>query len=234
MTPWMKPTPSQRATSSACRATTADQQGAIGLVRRPRLRVVPRHHVIGELPEGIRILARLEVLEGAHPHMAARHARQHGAGQGAGLAKDGLPGGDRRQGARRRDAEGVHGLAQDVLPQDRPEPGPAVTPPGEGRAAGTLELDVEALARRVQDLAQENRPAIAEPWHEAAELVTGVGHGQGVRPRRHLVAREHGQTLGRAQGLRVQAELIGKGLVELDEPGLWDRNRRLPGEEALR
>jgi hypothetical protein len=180
---------------------------------------VTRHDVIGELPEAIRILARLEVFESAHPHMAARHARQHGAGQGSGLAKDGLPGGDRRQGAGCRDAEGLHGLAEDVFPQHRSQPGPAVAPPGEGRAAGALELNIEALAARVQDLPQENRPAIAESGHEAAKLVAGIGHGQRVRSRRHLVAREHGQTLGGPQDSGVQPELFREASLSLMSRG---------------
>jgi hypothetical protein len=209
------------------------EEGPIGPVGRLRLRVMPRHYVIGKVPERVGILAGRKVLEGPHPYMAACDAYQQGPWQGA-LAKDRLAGRHRRKGPRRRYAQRVHRLAQDVLAQDRPEPGAPVAATREGRAAGALELDVEALARRVQDLAQKNRPAIAKLRNEAAKLVAGVGHGQRGRTLRHPVAREHGQTFGRAQRFGVEPELPGQGIVELDEPRMGDRNRRKPGEEAVR
>ncbi len=128
--------------------------------------------------------------------MAARDARQHRPRQ-RGLAIDRLARRDDRERARRRDAEGLHGLAEDILPQDRSEPGPPVAPAREGRAARALELDVEALARRVQDLAEEDRPTVAELRHEVAELVAGIGHGQRVRAVGHPVAREHSHAVRR-------------------------------------
>ena len=95
----------------------------------------------------LRVAAGGEVLEGADADMACGHARQHGAGLGL-LAIDRLAGGHRHQGAGRRDAEGGHGLADDVLAQHRAERGAAVAAARERRPPGPLEVDVAADAVR--------------------------------------------------------------------------------------
>ena len=209
------------------------QQVRVGSITGPHLRIVAVNHVVGQVAERLGIATRLKVLEGAHPHMTARHPRQHRPGKATGVAKDRLAGGDRRQGAGGGDAQGRHVFADQVLTQHRSQPGPAVTPAGEGRAAGTLELDVQALAGRVPDLTQENGSPIAQLRHEAPELMAGIGHGQGHRPLRHPVAGENLHGLRRPQGRRVQSQAGGEGFVELDQSWLGHRHRRQAGEEAL-
>ena len=99
MTPWMKPTSSQRATRSAWRAITALEQRAIGLLARRRLGIVAGDDVVGEQAQRLDVAARGEELEGADADVAGRHARQDRAGQRPSRACTGSPvvdGGQRR------------------------------------------------------------------------------------------------------------------------------------------
>ena len=87
-------------------------------------------------------------LEGADADMAGGHPRQHRAWERSVVAHDLLAGRGHGEAAGGRDAERVHGLADDVFAQHRPERGAAIAAAGKRRAAGALELDVEALAPR--------------------------------------------------------------------------------------
>ena len=73
-----------------------------------------------------------------------------------------------------------HRFAHDVLAQDRAERGAAIAAAGERGGARALELDVPADAVLVDDLAEQDRAAIAELGNKLPELVAGVGHGDGV------------------------------------------------------
>ena len=64
--------------------------------------------------------------------------------------------------------------------------------------------------------------------------MAGIGERDRLGTRRHLVAREHGDTLGRGQHLRIEAELQGQRAIELHQPRCGDRRRRQPGIETLR
>ena len=145
MTPWMKPTCIQCATSAACRVDDAVEQCAIAVVGCAGLGIVPRDDVVGERAERLDIAARGEELEGADADMARGDAGQDGARQGF-LAQHLLAGGDGGERPRRRHAERRHRLADDVLAQHRAERRPAVAAAREGRRARALELDVAALA----------------------------------------------------------------------------------------
>ena len=159
ITPWMKPTSSQRATRSAWRATTASSSARYGV--RPRgLRVVAGDHVVRQQPHRLEVAPRGEVLEGADADVAGGDARQHGAGQRR-LADDLFAGRHRGQRAGRRDAERGHGLAHDVLAQHRSERGAAVAAARKGRRPGALELDVAAYAVAIHHLAEQNGAAVA-------------------------------------------------------------------------
>ena len=81
ITPWMKPTSIQRATSSACRVNDRLQQREIGPLGTGDVGVMPGDDVVGErLHPGV-VAARGEELEGADADVARRHPGQHGAGQ---------------------------------------------------------------------------------------------------------------------------------------------------------
>ena len=107
-------------------------------------RVMPRDRIVRERPDAVGILAGGEILEGADADVAGGDAGDDGAGQ-VGLADHGFAGRDGGQRPRGGDAEGVHGLGDQIFPENGAERGAAVPAAGEGGAAGALELDVAAL-----------------------------------------------------------------------------------------
>ena len=115
-----------------------------------------------------------------------------------------------------------------------PERGAAVAAAGERGGARALELDVAADAVRVDDLAEQDRPAVAELGHEIPELVAGIGHGDGVGARGNRLS---GQDFGALRGLqqvRIEPELDRQRPVQLDQPGRGHGGRRDAGKEAVR
>ena len=125
--------------------------------------------------------------------------------------QDALAGADHGQGPGRGDAEGVQRLADDVLAQHRPDHRLAVAAAREAGASRALEVQVDAAAGGIHELAQQQRAAVAELRLVAAELVAGVGLGEGG----HLGwdgADEHARIA--AQRLGVQAELARQRNVE--------------------
>src|SRR5213076_154276 len=95
---------------------------------------------------------------------------------------------DGRQRARRRDAERVHRLADDRFAQHRPDGGLAVAAARKRRPPGALERDVAPLTLAVDELAEQQRTAIAERRREVAELVPRISLGDGLGTLRNLVA----------------------------------------------
>ena len=198
ITPWTKPTSIHRATSEACAATTCSNSARAGrsasaaagqwratawsASRRSRARspVAPAY---GERPD---------------PQVAAGDPGEHRTGQ-VGLAADGATGRDHRQRAGGRDAERVHRGADDVLAQHRADGGQPVAAAGERRASRALEVQVAQRAVGGAQLAEQQRPAVAQPRGEAAELVARVG----LRDRRGSLgdelADQQPQPLGAAQ-----------------------------------
>ncbi|MCY1297263.1 hypothetical protein D9M70_466960 [compost metagenome] len=63
--------------------------------------------------------------------------------------------------------------------------------------------------------------------------MAGIGHGERFGANRHTVAGEDQRTFALERG-DVEPELLGQGLVELDQPGFCDRGRLDAGEELLR
>ena len=68
--------------------------------------------------------------------------------------------------------------------QHRADGGLAVAAARKRRAARAFQLDVEAVAIGGNDLAQKMRAPVAKLGREAAELVAGIGLGDGVGPGR--------------------------------------------------
>ena len=108
------------------------------------------------------------------------------------LPVDRLAGGDDREAPGGGDAEGGHGLADDVLAEHRPEGGLPVAAAGEPRPPRPLELDVDEPAGRRPVLAQQDGAAVAEHG-EAAVLVPGVGLGDRPGAGRQVLAGEQGR-----------------------------------------
>ena len=176
ITPWMKPTSSQRATSSACRAMTRFEQRAIGALGLGGLRVVPGDDVVGEQPHALGVAARGEILEGADADVAGRRrgsAPRRAAASRACTRSPVVTAASAR-------VVGMPSAAMASLTMysrsTGPERGAAVAAARERRRAGALELDVAAHAVAVDDLAEQDRAAVAELRHEMAELVAGIGH----------------------------------------------------------
>src|SRR5205085_970855 len=79
------------------------------------------------------------------------------------LAKDGFAGGGHGQTARGGNAQGVHGFADDVFAEHRPEGGATITATRVRRRSWAFELDVEAFATRRDLFAEQNGAAISKP-----------------------------------------------------------------------
>jgi len=110
-------------------------------------------------------------------------------GQG-GFAPHRLPGRDHSQAAGRWDPKRMHRLADDVLAQHRAKGSTPVATPRVGRPARTLKLDIESLTGWGDLLAEQDGPPV--PQHgEMAELMAGIGLGEGLGAFRHQVPGEH-------------------------------------------
>src|SRR5206468_3121854 len=144
-------------------------------------------------PELIRRSPSGRVLKGADTKMTRRYAGQNGAGQ-LGFALDQFTGGYYRQAAGSGNPQRMHGFADNVFAQHRPERRTAVASAGIRRSARPFKLDIEPRALRRNLLAQQDRPAV--PQHrKMPELVPRVGLSQRLGAFRNPVARQHGSTL---------------------------------------
>jgi hypothetical protein len=95
------------------------------------------------------------------------------------------------------------------------------------RRAGMLSVNVlqchiptrtssKAHTAAVLHRAQQQCTAVAELGHEAAELMSSVGHGKGFGPVRQPVACEYLHSLRRGKPIRIDPEMAGEGLVQPD------------------
>jgi hypothetical protein len=194
---------------------------------------MPGDDVIGECPYRILVMARGEILEGADAHVARGHAGQDRAGQRA-FAINVLAGGDGRQRAGGGNAERVHGLTDQIFPQHRPEGGAAIAVAGKRGRARAFELDVAPRAGAVQHVPQQDGAAIAQRRGEHAELVTGIGGGDGGGAvGQQIAGKECGQG-GVVQIASVQTQIGRQSVVELDQAWGWRGGGRLFGVEARR
>ena len=121
-------------------------------IRLQQLREMPRHGVVGQRAQGVQVIMRRGVLEGPDADVAGGDAGQHRPGQDF-LAHDLLARRGDRKAAGGRDAERVHRLADDILPQHRPESGPAIPAARIRRAARAFQLDIEGPSRGIKVLA---------------------------------------------------------------------------------
>ena len=172
------------------------------------------------------------VLEGPHPQVAGGDAREDGAGQKS-LAANRLAGGHDGQRAGRRDAERVHRLADEVLAEHRADRRPSVATARERRAPRALQVNVAPAPIDVEDLAEEQRPPVAEPRRPAAELVAGVALRNGGQPVGDTRPEKQRDTVAAAQRVGVGAELGGEPVVEHEQLGRGGRGRRPRLVQAL-
>ncbi len=194
----------------------AIEQGPIGTRRGGGLRIMPCDRIIGEVAERLAVAARREELERADANMARRDAHEDGARQ-CGFADDLVTRRHGREPARRRDAERIHGFADQIFAQDRAERGAAVAAAREGRRAGAFELDVAAQAALVHDFAEQDRPPIAQSRDELAELMARIGRGDGIGAIGNALAGQHLDAVLRRERGRIEPKMQGKRVIELDE-----------------
>ena len=194
----------------------AVEEGAIGVGGPGGLRVVPRHRVVGQASHRLRVAPGGEELERADPDVARRHPVEHRAGQ-VRVPHHGFPGRQGREGAGGRDAERRHGLADEIFAQHGTQCGPAVAAAGEGRGARAFQLDIPARSVPADDFAEQDRPAVAELRVEAAELVAGIGGGDGFRPFGQTLAGQDLDALGSLERVGVQPEFGREGPVQRDQ-----------------
>ena len=114
--------------------------------------------------------------------------------------------------------------------------GPTAAMPSPPRENGVrtraLQVQVATGAVRVDELAEQQRPTVAEPRAEPAELVTGVRLGHRGGAVGHDVAEQEAQAVGASQPADVEAQLAGQRLVEREQAGFGGvgglpRNRQL-------
>ncbi len=172
------------------------------------------------------------VLESPHPQVACRDAGEHSPGKD-GLALHGNACRRHREGAGGRDPERVHGLADEELPQHRPDGGQSVAPSRERCAPRPLQMQVAQTPVRCGDLAEQQRAAVAEHGRIAAELVPRVGLRDGHRGCGEPIAREEADTVAGAQRRGVEAQFDRERLVEHEQPGIGEL-RRVPRHRQLR
>ena len=153
----------------------------------------------------------------ADPQVAGGNAGQHGAGQG-GLALHQAARRHHGQGARGRDAQRMHRLADDVFAQHRTHCRQPVTAARERSATRTFEVNVAQPPVGVGEFAEQQRATVAQPRDVSAELVPGVN----LRDRRgtvgDVVADQEAHPVGTAQPCRVEAQLAGQRCVERQQP----------------
>ena len=225
ITPWMNPTCIHCATRAAWAATTRRRargpgsasaasgtwramawsaSGGAGRHRRSPPRTGTCRHADGS----------------RRPGPAPRRAQGRVA---VDLADDLLPRGDDGECARGRDPERVHCLADQVLAQHRADRGLAVAAAGERGPARSLEVEVAAGAGVVDDLAEQQRPPVAEARRVAAELVAGIGLGDGGEPSAPR-CRPGPRRRRASAALGVEAELGRQRLVQHEQRWIGDRH----------
>jgi hypothetical protein len=165
--------------------------------------------------------------------MARRYAGQHGSRQGC-FAQHSFSRRHRGQGPGGRHAKGRHGLAHNVLAQDRTERGSAVAAAGERVWAGAFELDVVAHAVTGHHFSQQVGAAVAELRDEMTR--TGGRHRPAPEARTlgHAVAGQDLHALCARQCIRIQTQVPGQFHIQLDQTRGRYRCRIQPGVEALR
>ena len=232
ITPWMNPTSCHRATSDGLAVRDRAEELQVLLRGVGQLRVVAVDRVVGQRPQGRLVPQGRHVLERPDPDVAGGHAGQDRPPPDR-LPVDRLAGGDDREAPRGGDAEGGHGLADDVLAEHRPEGGQPVAAAREPRPPRPLELDVDEPAGRRPVLAQQDGAAVAEHG-EVAELVPGVRLGDRPGAGRQVLAGEQGRGGLRRQRAEVEAEFVRQPVVQDRHPRLPHRGRRGRGEEGVR
>src|SRR5690606_17695947 len=144
-----------------------------------KFRVKPADGIIEKNLNAFFISTCREILEVTHTNVTPRDSCEDGAGETSLLPLNGFTRRHSGKGARRRYTQMVHGLAHDVLANDGTHGRLAVTLTGKSCDSRSLELNVKSPAYGIDGFTKEYGAAIAELRNEMAELMTGIGHGDG-------------------------------------------------------
>ena len=161
MTPWMNPTSIHCVDERRLRVDHALEEGEVRVLRLRRVRVVAADRVVREPAHELRPPGHRRVLERADADVARGDAREHGTGQHR-LAHDGLPRRDDGERPGGGDPERVHRLTDHVLAQHRADDRLAVAAACERRPPRALQVQVATTTVRIEDLAEQQRAAVAE------------------------------------------------------------------------
>ncbi len=175
---------------------------------------------------------RGEELKGADADMAARDARQHGTGMRL-LALDAIAGGHRGKRARRRDAHRRHRLGHEELAQHGADRRLAIAVARKRRRPRPFELHVEPRPVGRDDLAEQQRAAVAQLRREMPELMPRIGERKRIGAAGHFLARKDPGELCIARARRIDPQPVGKRMVE-DQQRRRRRLRRLRGRVKAR
>ena len=189
------------------------------------------------------VAARRQDLEVAEAEERRRHAAHHRAGLGLRtavvehVADHVLAGRDERERARRRHAQMVHGLAAEKLAHRRAHHGAAVGRPRVRRRPRAFELQLPALAARVDHFAERDGAAVAELTGPGAELMPAVAGGERQPcPEARRLPREHLRELCALARCRREAEQLRDLARVREQARARDRRRhhpRVAGAEHL-
>jgi hypothetical protein len=108
----------------------------------------------------------------------------------------------------------MHGFADQHLAQHRPDGRLAVAVAREGRAPRALEGEVAAAAVAVDELADQQCPAVAELRREVAELVAGIGLGDGRGALGQALPENSAASAASSCAPSAEAQLIGQSRLK--------------------
>ncbi len=169
---------------------------------------------IGQLFQGLVLLGPVEVFECAKAHEARREAGDDRRGLD-GFAHDRIIGPGHRQRARGRDAESMHRLRGEEFADRRAQHRAPVAHARVGRLARSLQLDFPELAIRSDDLAEQQRAAIAKAWHVDTELVAGINRGERFAAGERSAAGQSCDDVGVGRSARARSPISAAAASDL-------------------
>ena len=199
------------------------QQRAVGMLRGRRLRIMAGDHMVGQQPQRLGIAPRGEILERAdRMWLAATRVR---------IAPGSMV--SRRTGspvvtAASARVVGTPSAAMASLTMYSRSTGPSAARPSPSREKGVRPEPLSWMSRRVPSarhhLAEQDGTAVAELWHEVAELVPGIGERDRRRALGNAVAGKDLDALGAGQFVGVEPEALGQPGIHPHQP--WRGHRR--------
>ena len=188
MTPWMKPTFIQTGDERGLARHDLLQQRKIGaLDLSGAQRIMPIDHIVGEDLRAGDIAPRRKIFKRADTHVARGDSRQMAPGSVVSRCTV-SPVRHRRQRPGSRNPQRMHGFTDQIFAQHRTQGRTAIPAARIRSASAAFQLDVAKHARPIARLSDQYRPAVAELRHKMAELMPGIGHGDGNSPLRQDVA----------------------------------------------